>query len=109
MPMYNLIESSNNYSKAAGGLWQYYRDESALTNASAVAKFHAANNSASFKFKDKITGVTATGCTKDVEAMVQLKYVCDVWRTYEIPLINCEINIISTWSEKCVLSNDTKQ
>ena len=27
MPMYNLIEYSNNYSKTSGRLWQYYRDE----------------------------------------------------------------------------------
>ena len=27
MPMYNLIEYSDNYSKTSGNLWQYYRDE----------------------------------------------------------------------------------
>ena len=27
MPMYNLIEYSDNYSKKSGGLWGYYRDE----------------------------------------------------------------------------------
>ena len=27
MPMYNLIEYSNNYSKTSGSLWQYYRDK----------------------------------------------------------------------------------
>ena len=26
MPMYNLIEYSDNYSKTSGSLWQYYRD-----------------------------------------------------------------------------------
>ena len=30
------------------------------------------------------------------------------WGTIEIPLINCEINLILTWSDKCVLSNDRK-
>ena len=55
MPMYNLIEYSDNYAKASGSLWQYYRDEPALTDAGAIANFHAANNSASFKFKQKIT------------------------------------------------------
>ena len=29
-------------------------------------------------------------------------------RTLEMSLINCEINLILTWSDKCVLSNDTK-
>ena len=27
MPMYNLIEYSDNYSKTSGSLWQYYRDQ----------------------------------------------------------------------------------
>ena len=25
-----------------------------------------------------------------------------------MPLVNCEINLVLTWSGKCVLSNDTK-
>ena len=41
MPMYNLIEYSDNYSKTWGRLWQYYRNEPALTNAGAIANFHA--------------------------------------------------------------------
>ena len=40
--------------------------------------------------------------------MVTLKYLSNFWRTLEMPLINCEINIILTWSDKCVLSNDLK-
>ena len=50
-PMYNLIEYSGNYSKTSGSLWQYERDEPALTDAGAIANFHIADNSASFKFK----------------------------------------------------------
>ena len=48
MPMYNLIEYSNNYSKTSGSLWQYYRD---LTAAGAIANFPVADNSVSFNFK----------------------------------------------------------
>ena len=40
--------------------------------------------------------------------MVPLKYLSSFWRTLEMPLINCEISHILTWSYKCVLSNDTK-
>ena len=107
MLMYNLIEYSDNYSKTSGSLWQYYRYEPALTNAGLIANFHAANNSASFKFKQKITSKTADGGTKNVKIMVPLKYLSNFWRTLEMPLINCEINLILTWSDKCVLSNDT--
>ena len=55
MPMYNLIEYSNNYSKTSGSSWQYYRDEPALTAAGAIANFHAADNNTLFKFKQKKT------------------------------------------------------
>ena len=37
-----------------------------------------------------------------------LKYLSNFWRTLEIPLINCDLNLILTWSDKCELSNDTK-
>ena len=35
--------------------------------------------------------------------MVPLKYLSSFWRTLEIPLINCEINIILTWSVNCAI------
>ena len=40
--------------------------------------------------------------------MVALKYLSNFWTTLGMPLNNCEINLILTWSEKCLLSNDTK-
>ena len=40
--------------------------------------------------------------------MVLLKYLSNFWRTLGMPLINYEIILIPTWSDKCVLSNDTK-
>ena len=105
--MYNLIEYSDNYSKISGSLWKYDRDEQALTNAGTLHNF--LGNSASFKFKQKITGKTddANG-RKDVEIIKPLKYSSNFWRTLEVLLIKCEINLILTWSEKCMLSNDTK-
>ena len=60
------------------------------------------------KFKQKVTSKRADGGTKDVEVMVPLKYLSNVWKTLEMPLTNWEINLILTWSEKFVLSNDTK-
>ena len=56
MPMYDLIEYRDNYSKTSGSLWHYYRDEPFLANG-AIADFPANNNNrASFKFKTKIAG-----------------------------------------------------
>ena len=35
--------------------------------------------------------------------MVPLKYLSNFWRTLEMPLINCEVNLILTWSENYVI------
>ena len=40
--------------------------------------------------------------------MMPLKYLSNFWRSLEMPSINCEINLILTWSDKCLLSNDAK-
>ena len=64
--------------------------------------------SESFKSKMKITGKTpAAGNTKDNEIIVPLKYLNNFWRTLERPLINCEVNLILTWSPTCVISSAT--
>ena len=102
MPMYNLIEYSDNYSKISGSLWHYYRDEPYLDVNGAIADFPANNNSStSFKFKTKTTGRIENDGTKNVKIMVPLKYLSNFWRTLETPLINCEINLILTWSDRC--------
>ena len=56
-------------------------NEPALTNAAAIANFYAANNSASFKFKQRITGKTAANGRKDAEIRMPLKYLSNFWRT----------------------------
>ena len=81
MPMYNLIEYSDNYSKTSGSLWQYYKDKSNdnLTD------------SESFKSKIKITENTpSNGNKKDFEIIVLL--------------INCEVNLIWTCGHRLALS-----
>ena len=35
--------------------------------------------------------------------MVSLKYLSNFWRTLETPKINCEINLVLTWSGICFL------
>ena len=98
MPMYNLIEYSDNYAKTSESLWQYYRDEPDDNLA----------DSESFKSKIKITGKTPNnGNEKDVEIMVPLKHLSNFSRTLEMPLINCEVSLILTWSPSCVITNST--
>ena len=98
MPIYNLIEYSDNYARTSGSLWQYYRDEPNDNLA----------NSESFKSKIKITGKTPNNDNeKNVEIMVPLKYLSNFWRTLEMPLINCEVNLTLTWTSSCVITNST--
>ena len=99
MPMYNLIEYSDNYSKTSGSLWQYCKEIPAVNNAGNIIDFTNTITTDSFKFKTKITGQTNNnGRIDNVEIMVPLKYLSNFWRTLEIPLINCEVNLILTWS-----------
>ena len=102
MPMYNLIEYSDNYARTTGSLWQYCKDIPARNNG-AIVIFAENNLTDLFNFKVKITGQTGDDGTKDVEIMVPLKYLSNFWRTLEMPLINCEVNLILTWSSTCVL------
>ena len=63
-------------------------------------------DSKSSKFKVKIIGKAPDdGNTKDVEIIVPLKYLSNFWRTLEMPLINCKVNLILTWSKNCVITN----
>ena len=105
MPMYNLIEYSDNYPKTTGSLWQYCKDIPARDDNDEIAAFDANNLTDSFRFKAKITGETGDNGTKDVEIMVPLKYLSNFWRTLEMPLINCEVNLILTWSLTCVIAS----
>ena len=110
MPMYNLIEYSDNYSKTSGTLWQYCKDIPPVNN-NATVDFTDNNRTDSFNFKVKMTGQTGDNGTKNVKIKVPLKYLSNVWRTLEMPLINCEVNLILTWSRNFVFvsSNEANQ
>ena len=74
MPMYNLIEYSDNYSDTSGSLWQFKRDEIEDVNLT-VHAHHIPNNSSSFKYKSSFI--------KDrygVKIAVPLKYLSNFWR-----------------------------
>ena len=103
MPMYNLIECSDNYLKTSWSLWQYCKDIPAVNNGGNIVDFNGANATDSFNLKTKITSQTDNNGRIDVEIMVPLKYLSNFWRTLEMPLINCEVNLILTWSADCVI------
>ena len=102
MPMYNLIEYSDNSSKTSGSLWKYYKDIPAINN-NAIVDFTDDNLTDSFNFKVKMTGQPRNDGTKNVEIMVPIKHLSNFCRTLEMPLIDCEVNLILTWSENCVI------
>ena len=60
-----------------------------------------------FKYKQKITGQTGNDGEINVKIMVPLKYLSNFRRTLEMLLTNCELNLILTWSEKCVITSNT--
>ena len=83
MPMYNLIEYSDNYSDTSGSLWQFKRDE-IINNADVTND----NNAPSFKYKANLIGNTEANGTKNgVKIAVPLKYLSNFWRSLEISLI----------------------
>ena len=90
MPMYNLLEYNKNYSKTAGNFWNSIKD------------------SKSFNYKTSITG-KLEGCDteKEAEIVVPLKHLSNFWKTLDMPLMNCEINLILTWSKNCVLTSNS--
>ena len=106
MPMYNLIEYSNNYSDTSGILWQFKRDKQNMNNGNPVNV--TTNDSSSFKYKSSLIGEsTAVGGNrvfKNAKIAVPLKYLSNFWRSLEMPLINCKIHFELNWSKDCIMS-----
>ena len=107
---YNLLEYSKNYNKTTGSLRNYYRDQPSDP---------LSTNSESFKYKTSITGNTynvgdgeegydANKVGKnETEIVIPLKHLSNFWKSLNIPLINCEVELILTWSKNCVLADMT--
>ena len=106
MPMYNLIEYSDNYQDSSATLYQYKRDEPPEANA---IDDLTVDNSNSFKYKVSLLGnpVAADNIAKrSVKVVVPLKYLSNFFRSLEMSLINCKIKLNLTWKKECVLSTD---
>ena len=97
VPIYDLIKYSSYYSDMTGSLWFCYKDEATDFNANIA-------NTAAFKFfvhKAKLVGETGTqpapnvseGILQYVRITVPLKYLSNFWRSHEMPLINCKIEL----------------
>ena len=81
MPMYNLIEYSDNYSDTSGSLWDFKKDE-IVNNANVTND----DNASSFKYEASIIGNTDNnGTKKGVKIAVPLKCSSNFWRSLETP------------------------
>ena len=99
MPMYNLIEYSDSYSDTSGSSWQFKKDE--ITNSADVSN----DNASSFKYKANLIGNTEANGTKNgVKIAVPLKYLSNFWRSLEMTLINCKVELSLKWYERCLLT-----
>ena len=96
VPMYNLIEYSDNCQDSSATLYQYKRDEPPENDD--VANL-TADNSISSKYKVSLLG-------NPVQVFVPLKYLSNFFRSLEMPLINSKIKLNLTWKKECVLSTD---
>ena len=86
--------------KTTGSLWNYYRDEPSDS---------LSPNSESFKYKTNIAGKTPedNDSLTNAKVVIPLKHLSNFWRSLNIPLINCEVELILTWSKNCVLADMT--
>ena len=100
MPMYNMIEYSDNYSDTSGSLWGFKWNE--IDNNADVSND---DNAPSFKYKaSNISNTENNGTKNGVKIAVPLKYLSNFWRSLEMPLINCKVELSLKWIENCVLT-----
>ena len=93
MPIYNLIEYSDNYQDSSATLYQYKRDEP--PEADAIVDL-TTDTSSSFKYKINLLGDPALDgaiAKLSVKIVVSLKYLSNFFRSLEMPLINCKIKL----------------
>ena len=97
--MHNLIEYSDNYSDTSGCLWGFKRD-GIVDNANVTND----DNASLFKYKASlITNTETNGTKKGVTIPVPLKYLSNFWRSLQMPLINCKVELSLKWIENRVL------
>ena len=87
MPMYSLLENADNYQDSTGSLYQFKRDEPPDDNAD------VANNTSSLVYRSKLISGSDNNNVNNVKLVVPLKYVSNFFRSLEMPLVNCKIDL----------------
>ena len=99
MPMYNLLEYPDNYQNSTESLYQFKRDEPPDDNA------NVGNAASSLVYKSKLIKSTDNNNVNNVKLVVPLKYVNNFFRSLELPLVNCKIDLELTWHKDCMISS----
>ena len=103
--MYNLIGYSDNYSDTSESLWNFKRDE-IINNADVTND----DNAPSFKYKANLIGNTGNNGRKNVAKIaVPLKHLSNLWRSLEMSVINCKVEISLKLIENCMLTTNILQ
>ena len=99
MPMYNLLDYSDNYSMTSGSLWSCYRDEinddenQNDDNGNKINKSKT-TRSKSVKYKTEIIGSSPGNARRlNAQVIVPLKYLGNFWRSLDLSFINYEIEL----------------
>ena len=99
MSMYNLLEYSDNYQNSTGSLYQFKRDEPPDNNAG------VGNNTSSLVYISKPIKGTDDNNVNNVKLVVPLKYLSNFFRSLELPLVSCKIDLELTWHKDCMISS----
>ena len=91
-------------------MWNFYRDEinddaNENDNNDNIINNNKTKTSKSFVYKTKTIGSTPRiNSSLNAEVVVPLKYFSNFWRSLDLPLINCEIELDLKWRKNCAIS-----
>ena len=107
MPIYNLIEYSDNYADPTGSLYSFKRDESPMNDSENPLNV-ALDNSTSFNYRANLLGKASDAdgndrSLKNTKIVVPLKYLSNSFKSSEISLINCKNHLELNWNNNYVM------
>ena len=110
IPIHNLLEYSDNYSITSDSLWnQYWHEINNSANENNDANNYRTNNNKTatskfFQYKTKVIGRTPNDNNiLDAKVVVPLKYLSNFWRSLDLPLVNCEMELDLSWWKYCII------
>ena len=116
MPMYNVLGNSCNYSMTSTSLRNYHRNKvnDGMNKKTVAYNYRINNNKAatirSFEYNTKlIESAPVDNTTLDAEVAVPLKHLCNFWRSHNLSVINCEIELDLSCLGNCIGSKISRK